>query len=231
MNCLIVDENRRTRNTLEFLCSRVDGITVAKVTSAPEAIEHLNAKAYDLMFVSVELNFSEDFSLNNVQGKLPPMILISSKDVYDFDAFQHEAIDYLPEPITHSSLMKAISKVNGIFKLSSSKTVLAGNNDEIYIRVDGKHIKLVLSEVFLIESMRDYVMFRTEEKRYIVHSTLRNVEEQLKHDERFLKVHRSFVVNTELISKFEEKSIDLGPYTVPVSRSNRSTLQNHLNLD
>lgn len=229
MNCLIVDDDKMSRSSLEFICSRIDGVRTTAVGSAIEASRMLNERSYDLIFLDIEMPEMNGLDLIRFSKRMPPIIITSANTKYAFDAFQLDAVDYLAKPLTLPRVMKAISKANALSELSSNNTVQPVGDSSVFIRVDGKHIKLDFNDIFVVESMRDYVMFRTEKSRYVVHSTLKNIEERLGHDRRFLKIHRSFIVNTDAITDFDDRSVVVGPYTIPVSRSNRSVLQKHLN--
>jgi DNA-binding LytR/AlgR family response regulator len=229
MNCLIVDDDKMSRSSLEFICSRIDGVNTTTVSSALEASRLLNSQTFDLIFLDIEMPEMNGLDLIRFSKRMPPIIITSANTKYAFDAFQLDAVDYLAKPLTLPRVMKAITKVSALSELSSNNTVQPVGDSSVFIRVDGKHIKLDFNDIFVVESMRDYVMFRTEKSRFIVHSTLKNIEERLGHDRRFLKIHRSFIINTDTITDFDERSVVCGPYNIPVSRSNRTVLQKHLN--
>jgi DNA-binding LytR/AlgR family response regulator len=228
MKCLIVDDDKLSRASLEFICSRIDGLQVTSVESAGEAGRMLNSGRYDFVFLDIEMPEVSGLDFIRLNKQIPPIIITSSNKDYAFDAFQLDAVDYLSKPLTITRVMKAISKVNALAGMSSSNTVQPVGERVVFIRVDGRNVKLELDDIHLVESMRDYVMFRTATTRYVVHSTLKNIEERLGHDGRFLKIHRSFIINTDHITDFDDRNVVVGPYTVPVSRSNRSALLKQL---
>lgn len=230
MKCLIVDEDSRSRSNLEAMCKKIDGLKVATVSNTEEAMRTLNRSCYDLIFLNIEMEGVGRSDLIRFNKTMPPIILTSSQGGYELDAFQFNAIDFLSMPFTLPRITKAISKFNAFASLSSTNTVQTTDDNCLFIRVDGQHIKLDYSQIYFIESMRDYVMFRTAKCRYVVHSTLKNIEEQLCSKKNFLKIHRSYIVNTEHIEDHDDRSVQLGPYEVPVSRSNRIVLQQHLNV-
>lgn len=229
MKCLIVDNDRLSRASLENICGKIDGVRAVSVENARDANRLLNTLDFDLIFLDIELSEDSGFGSLRFSKRMPPIIFTSANREYGFDAFQHEAVDYLPKPLTLQRVLKAIIKVNALSALSSTNTVQPVGDQGVFIRVDGRHVKLEYDDIYLIESMRDYVMFRTNSKRYIVHSTLKNIEERFGQNRRFLKIHRSFIINTDNITDFDERSVTLGAYSVPVSRSNRGLLQQHLN--
>ena len=90
-------------------------------------------------------------------------------------------------------------------------------------------VKVNIPSIYLIEAKGDYINIKTDEKNYIVHSTLKKIEDKLPSDS-FFKVHRSFIINTKEIIDIEDNTVLIKKDVVPVSRSNKSELMKKLNL-
>ena len=90
-------------------------------------------------------------------------------------------------------------------------------------------IKIDIPSIYLVEAKGDYIFVKTEDKNYTVHSTLKKIEEKLP-DNLFLKVHRSYIINTDKIIDIEDNSVLIKKDVIPVSRSNRAELMKRLNL-
>ena len=97
------------------------------------------------------------------------------------------------------------------------------------MNIDRRLIKIDIPSIYLIEAKGDYIQIKTFEKNYTVHSTLKKIENKLPED-LFLKVHRSYVINTKHIIDIEDNSVLIEKDVVPVSRSNRPELMKRLNL-
>jgi DNA-binding LytR/AlgR family response regulator len=230
MKCLIVDDDKISRSSLEYLCTKIDGLEVVTTESAIKAMDVLNREEFDVIFLDVEMPEMTGLDLIRINKKLPPIIITSANTVYAFDAFELDVVDYLRKPLTLPRVMKAINKVMTTPPTKSSEgSVQKASDDVIFLKVDGKHVKLELSAIRLVESMRDYVIFKTEMERFIVHSTLKNIEDRLCGEGRFVKVHRSFIINTDHIEDLDDRSVIMGKHIVPVSRSNKQALMKHLN--
>lgn len=230
MKCLIVDDDKISRTSLEYLCTRIEGLEVTTTDSALNAIDCLKKDNFDLIFLDVEMPEMTGLDLIRSNKKLPPTIITSANTVYAFDAYELDVIDYLRKPLTLPRVMKAINKVMATPPMKSTEGSVQKAGDEvIFLKVDGRHVKLELNSIRLVESMRDYVIFKTDSERFIVHSTLKNIEDRLCGDGRFVKVHRSFIINTEHIEDLDDRSVIMGKHVVPVSRSNKQALLKHLN--
>jgi DNA-binding LytR/AlgR family response regulator len=163
----------------------------------------------------------------------PKIILVTSDKKFAIEAFEYECIvDYLVKPITGERFQKAIQKANA-YKITSKATeikpIVEDNANEFYINIDRRLIKIEMTSVNIVEAKGDYIHIKTESKNYVVHSTLKKIEDKLPKD-LFLKVHRSFIINTKKIIDIEDNSVLIAKDVIPVSRANRPELMKRLNL-
>jgi DNA-binding LytR/AlgR family response regulator len=164
----------------------------------------------------------------------PKVILVTSDKNFAIEAFEYECIvDYLVKPITEERFQKAIVKANAAqFSPSSTKeikTVTEDNANEFYINIDRRLIKIEFNSVTVVEAKGDYIHIKTDSINYVVHSTLKKIEDKLPKD-LFLKVHRSYIINTKKIIDIEDNSVLIAKDVIPVSRANRPELMKRLNL-
>ena len=159
---------------------------------------------------------------------------ISDENCYLFamEAFEYDFIvDYLLKPIELPRFEKAVKKAEKLqlrqTQISSIK--VPSQKNDFYVNIDRRLIKIDLSSIYLIEAKGDYINIKTEEKEYVVHSTLKKIEEKLP-DSLFLKVHRSYIINVKKIIDIEDNSVLIKKDVVPVSRSNRPELMKRLDL-
>jgi len=126
------------------------------------------------------------------------------------------------------SIDKAIKAIDSPKKNVEAKIKEETKND-FYVNIDRRLIKINLPSIYLIEAKGDYINIKTEEKNYIVHSTLKKIEEKLPKS-NFLKVHRSYIINLKNIIDIEDNSVLIKKDVIPVSRSNRPELMKTLDL-
>ncbi len=236
MNCIIIDDELTARTIVEELCLQSNTINVLGMFSnAIEAIKYLNQNDdVDLIFLDIHMpNFSGiDFieTINN-----PPQIILTTSDPnFAIQAFEFDCIiDYLVKPISPKRFQKAIAKVKSAspqtsaIKVPEREVGSSGNN--LYVNINKRLIKIHIPSIYLIEAKGDYINVKLDDKTYIVHSTLKKIEEKLPQD-LFLKVHRSFIINTTKIIDIKDNSVLIKKAVIPVSRSNRPELMKRLNL-
>lgn len=236
MNCIIIDDEAAARAIVSQLCSKVPEINIMdEFDSAIDAIKFLNQYQVDLIFLDIHMpGFT---GIDFIQTlKNPPKIVMTTSDTdFAIASYEYEAIvDYLVKPITHERFQKCVQKVRNSSVAKPQVDTASGDREntsgeDLYINIDRRLIKLKYAEILLIEAKGDYINIKTESKDYLVHTTLKKIMEKLPED-RFLQIHRSYVINFNKIIDIEDNSVLIDKSVVPISRSNRPELMRRLNL-
>ena len=230
MNCLIIDDNKMARTAMNQLVSQVDDLTVvAECSNGMEAFNQMNSQTVDLLFLDIEMPEMTGLELiRNLGGKKPIIVFTTSKKEYAVDAFELNVADYLVKPVTIPRFLLAMEKVREIY--DSNKVGVAIDEKEfVFIRDNGILKRLMIEDIHFLEAMGDYVKVFTQQKFHAIHTTLKTVEEKLPHN-KFLRVHRSYIVALNKIEKIEEGVIVINSKPVPVADAYRSTLNKRLNI-
>ena len=166
----------------------------------------------------------------------PKIILVTSDKEYASDAFEFDAIiDYLVKPITEERFKKAVSKLNHRSRVKETPQLIkkevatTDQTNDFYVNIGNRLIKIDFSQIMLIKAQGDYVEIKTETSSYTVHTTLKKIETKLP-KKMFLKIHRSYIINTRRIIDIENNSVLIGREIIPVSRTYKIELLNRLNL-
>jgi DNA-binding LytR/AlgR family response regulator len=136
--------------------------------------------------------------------------------------------DYIVKPVTTSRFLQAIEKVREIYN-SNKVDVSVEEKEFVFIRDNGILKRLMIDDIHFLEAMGDYVKVFTQQKFHAIHVTLKNVEDKLPSN-KFLRVHRSYIVAVNKIEKIEDGVIIINNKPVPVADAYRSTLNKRLNL-
>ena len=230
INCLIVDDDSMARLALQRLCSKVEFLNVAGICeSAEEALEVMNQEEsqVDLLFLDMEMPGLSGTELLDRLPVLPLVIFTTSKADYAFDAFEYGAIDFLKKPISQPRFEQAIQK---ILKMQNDSQAYQALANEIFIRENGKYLRLASDQILFFENVGDYVRISTSAGgNHIIHGTLKGIGEKL-NDPRFLKVHRSYIVNLQKIVDIEENTLVIGKTVIPISRAGKPVLMSRLKI-
>lgn len=234
MRCIIVDDEEMSRHVISELCAKIDDIEViAKCASAIDAINVINSQEVDLMFLDIEMPDLSGIDLIRSVKNLPQIIFTTSNKQYALEAFEYDVTDYLMKPVVFPRFLKAVTKAKNkaLPKPSSAEKAPAKKkiNEEIFVKVNSRFVKLNINDILWLEARGDYVLFKTEGKSHLVHTTLKKISENLP-DEVFVKIHRSYIVNINRIVDIEDNTVLIKESVIPISRSNRETLLNKLNL-
>lgn len=228
ISCLIVDDDEMVRLDLEHRLSAWPGVQVAgSVASAMEASQFLLEHNVDLILLDINLPGMSGFSfVENVDLKDTQVVLMTGEKEHAVDAFEFDVTDFLVKPFTDARFMKTMLRVTKKRYLHRS---IAQPADHIFVKVNSVLEKIVLTDIQYIEAMADYISIQTTTKKYTVHSTMKSIERSLP-DSDFIRVHNSYIVRLDQISRVEDNSVIIGQKLIPISRARLKPLMDRLNL-
>ena len=233
MNCIIIDDDATARLIIRQLCGFKEQVfIVEEFSSAIEAVKYLNTNTIDLVFLDIHMPTFSGFDFIQTLKSPPKIILTTSDKNFALQAFEYDCVvDYLMKPITKERFNKAIRKFQ---KLDTKKVLFKSSIPKekatfIYISVERRLVKVNIPDIYFIEAKGDYININTIKKNYIVHSTLKKIEDKLP-ESLFLRIHRSFIINISQIVDIEDNSILIQKSVIPISRSKKSELMKRLNL-
>ncbi|MFV8226496.1 LytR/AlgR family response regulator transcription factor [Christiangramia aquimixticola] len=235
MECIIIDDETTARAIIHRLISNHAQLHLQEeFSNAMQAIKYLNQNTIDLIFLDIHM---PDFTgIDFIQSlKNPPMVILTTSDKsFASEAFEYDFIvDYLVKPIAKERFDKAILKASGSRPLPSLLPTESEPEEAesgiLYININRRLIKIDISSIYLVAAKGDYIQIKTHDQNYLVHSTLKKIENKLP-DDQFLKIHRSFIINTKFIIDIQDNSVLIEKDVIPVSRSNRPELMKRVNL-
>jgi two-component system response regulator LytT len=239
MKCIIIDDEGMARAIISQMIGNHPGLSLEEeFSNAIQAIKYLNQTPIDLIFLDIHMPDFTGFDFIQTIKNPPAIILVTSDKNFAIDAFEYECIvDYLVKPITEDRFAKAIEKAAKkkdvpapIMEVQHKKEEMPEDTStEFYVNIDRRLIKIDIASVNVVEAKGDYIHIKTDSKNYIVHSTLKKIEEKLP-SSLFLKVHRTYIINTKKIIDIEDNSVLIGKDVIPVSRANRPELMKRLNM-
>lgn len=237
MNAIIIDDEAMARAIIVQLAKAYPKVEIIETfSSAINAIKYLNQHQVDVVFLDIHMPDFTGFDLIQTLKNPPQIILITSDANFAIAAFEYDCIvDYIVKPITEERFQKAINKLDHNSKSSRKEIgntkidIPTSTAEEFYVNIDRRLIKIEYASVNVVEAKGDYILIKTEKENYKVHTTLKKIEDKLP-SHLFLKVHRSFIINTRKIIDIEDNSILIAKLVIPVSRSNRPELMKQLNL-
>ena len=226
LSCVIVEDLQVAADFLKKCCEKSGQVEVkSHFSNVKDALEYLNENSVDLLFLDVEMPGASGFDLLDQIAYSPKVILTTSKPEYAYDAFQYNVSDFLKKPFTYQRFIESLQKVTAASE-SAPATI---SIDHIFIKTEGKLVRLNNDDILYIESMGDYVRFVTADKKYVTHNTIKNLEDKVNRD-TFMKVHRSFIINISKIDDIRENDLFIKGNEIPVSKAHKAEVMKRLNI-
>ncbi|MBF9222945.1 LytR/AlgR family response regulator transcription factor [Hymenobacter ruricola] len=234
LRCLVVDDDPLSVQVVLNCITNTPFLTaVGSFTNPVEAAESLRTQPVDLLFLDVEMPLMSGIELLGTLQHPPLVVLITSSKDYAVQAFEHAVVDYLVKPVSYARFLQAAQKALEMAERQPAAEADAiqasGPNAEFtFVKVDSKLVRVTFEEVRYVEALGDYVHIITGSSKLIVYSTMKAVEEKFP-SRRFVRVHRSFIVNVNHIQALEDNSLVVENKHIPVGQTYLREVMQRLN--
>lgn len=230
MKCLIVDDNKMARMAMKQLVTQVRSLDlVAECSDAMEAYNYLNSKNIDLLLLDIEMPGMTGLELTKKLGNKSPLIIFTTaKTDYAVEAFELNVVDYIVKPVQPARFVQAIEKAREICE-STKQEGKGQETDFVFVKDNGILKKINVDDILYLEAMGDYVKVYTAQRFHVLHATLKSIEEKLPQN-KFIRVHRSYIVSLSKIEFIQDGAISIGKASVPIADTYRTVLNKRLNL-
>lgn len=237
LKCAIIDDEPLALGLLESYVKKTASLELCGLySSAIEAMKTLPDHPVDLLFLDIQMPELNGLEFSRMIPETTRIIFTTAFGQYALDGYRVNALDYLLKPISFADFTEAVNKAIRWFELRQkaygniSGTAPDNEMKYIYIKSDYKLIQIELDKILYIEGLKDYIKVHLEDTPRPVLSltSLKAMEEKLPSD-RFIRVHRSFIVQKQKIRIIEKGRIIFGKDHIPISDSYKQELQNYVN--
>lgn len=245
IRCFLVDDEPIALDILTTYLQRLDGFVVAGAFTNPvQAFAALQTQEVDLLFLDIQMPELTGLELLQSLHHPPAVILTTAYREYALEGFNFNVLDYLLKPIPFDRFLKAIAKYQAGRREPGQPLLLTEKQRlhplpsppsaeqpaepaHIFVRADRRNIRILLDDIFYLESLKDYVRIVTRQGKWLTKETLTHFEEILP-QEHFLRVHRSFMVARNKITAHSNEGLEIGSALVPVGRLYKLTVERAL---
>ena len=230
IRCLAIDDEPLALKQISSYIDKTPFLErVALCQSAFDAMEIIEKEEVHLLFVDINMPDLNGMDFVKSLTKKPQIIFTTAYSEYAIEGFQVDAIDYLLKPINYNSFLKAANKSKDLFELTNLKFNQQTEKVEIFVKADYKVVRIQLDDIMYIESANEYIKIYLNEKESITTlMRLKVFEEQLP-KKKFMRVHRSFIINLEKITAIDKNRIYIGQkIKIPVGELYKETFQEYL---
>ena len=232
LKCVIIDDEPIARKILQEFVGDIDYLELAGQAENPlEALSLLNDKDIDIIFLDINMPKINGINFLKTSKFNSSIIITTAYPVYAVEAYGLDVLDYLVKPIAFERFLKACNKVK---ELRAQKNPIPAQpnkpDDHFFVKSGNQIEKVFYDELLYAEAMMNYVMLYTNTKKMMVYITIKSLEEQLP-PEKFIKVHKSFIVNKNKIKSIEGNILDIGNEKITISQNLREKVINEIVKD
>ena len=217
LTCAIIDDDEINRLTLEHYIELTPNLRL--VSSMADGMAGLTffqeGHRVDVLFLDIEMPHLSGLELLRVLTDAPDVIITTARQDFAVDAFELRVSDYLVKPFDFARFTQAVQRVQ-----PRAQAADASANTDLFVKVNSRMVRVDFDEVLYVEALSDYVNIVTGKHKYIVYTTLKALESRLATFPNFIRVHRSYLLNTQHIDSIEDNTANLrGGHYVPIGKS------------
>lgn len=223
--CLIVDDEPLARQVLKGYIDLMDSLElVAECANSFEAASYLHKNSVDIMFLDIKMPGLSGMEFLRTIAEPPKVIITTAFSEYALEGYEYSVTDYLLKPFSFERFLKGVNKAIDSKQLSLNKNE---TQNYIFLKTDKAELKLELKDILYFEAYGNYVKVHTKEKTHLVAQTMKSIEANIP-GEKFIRVHKSFIVSFDKIEKLEGNKIKLNGILIPVGKYYKQNMEETL---
>jgi len=227
MNCIIIEDEIPAQKILQNFIEKIPNLElIGTFNAAIAAHSFLRNNNADLVFLDINLPDISGLEFIKTIKNPPAIIITTAYPDYAVRSFELDTIvDYLVKPIRFERFFKAINKL----KSKKDENIKEEEQDSLFLNVDKTHHKIVLNDIFYVESDRNYITLITKNKALSFIDTLKNWVDKLSNNQ-FIQVHKSFIVNVNKVDKISGNILFIADKRIPIGRTYKQGLLTKLKI-
>lgn len=186
----------------------------AEFTDAFQALDYLQKESIDLLFLDIKMPDISGIDFFKTLAKKPLVIFTTAYSEHAVTSFELDAVDYLLKPFSLSRFVKGCNKAFELYNFRNTAEV----TDHLFVKTGYEQVKVMLEDILYLEAMGNYVTFVLRDKNILSRTTVNEVLTLLPAD-KFVRVHRSYIVPINKIEKAERTGITIHRTNIPVSEA------------
>ncbi|WP_336690692.1 MULTISPECIES: LytR/AlgR family response regulator transcription factor [unclassified Chryseobacterium] len=224
-NCLIIEDEPIAMEIMEhFISQNKDFHIVGKCSDAIYANSLLKIHQIDLIFLDLHLPAIKGFEFLKRLKNRPHVIVTTAFHEYALEGYELNIVDYLLKPISYTRFQDSIEKFKHL--MNAEKAILEiEDRDFIFVNIAKRKIKIILQDIFYIESIREYIKIHTKQEVYTVKMPISKFEKDLD-ENNFIRIHKSYIVSRSKIEVMSASEITVNGKKLPIGRTYRPFISN-----
>ncbi len=220
IRCAIVDDEPFAIELLEDYISRIPQLQLVTTFDNPlQAFQYFQGQPVDLLFLDIEMPELNGMQLSSMLDPTTTKVIFTTAySAYAAESYDKNALDYLLKPIAFERFLIAVNKIHAF----DSRIKFEEKEENIYIKTNGGYRQLTYPEIGFIKAIKDYVMVYTQEKHFIVHHSLKKLEQVL--PDSFKRVVHSYIINLKNTSQIKHHHCHIWENKIPISKKYRADI-------
>lgn len=220
MKAIAIDDEPIALDIIRSHAAKVPFLELkATFTDAFQALEYLQRESVDLIFLDIKMPDISGIDFFNSLRKKPLVIFTTAYSEHAITSFELDAVDYLLKPFSLARFIKGCNKAFELFNFRNDSQ----KADHIYVKTGYEQVKIMFDDILYLEAAGNYVNFVLREGTVLSRSTFNEAANQLP-SEKFIRVHRSFIVAANKVDKVEKHQLTIGKVRIPVGEAYGSNL-------
>lgn len=217
IKCLVIDDEPLAQEIIKSYILKTNELYLTgSCYTAAEGFACLSKHQVDLVFLDIKMPTINGIQFISSLTPRPAFVFTTAYSEYAQLSYELDAVDYLLKPITYERFLKAVTKYKTPF-IQQEQIV----KNYLYIKADGRLIKLIHDEIIFAKSYKDYIKITTTSKQYLIHQTMKSFYELLPAS-IFKRIHRSYIVNKDYIKAIEKNNIIVQDISIPIGENYRT---------
>jgi len=234
LNCIAVDDEPLALGLVSAFIEQTPFLNLlGRFSSAVEALKAIHAQKVDVVFLDIQMPDLNGIELarvlDNSKANKPRIIFTTAYNQFALEGYKVDALDYLLKPFNYEEFLHAANKALAYAELLAKSAVATAapaptaaveeriENEYLFLKVEYQLVRIALSDILYIEGLKDYVKvwLKSAEKPILSLTSLKSLEEKLPSN-RFMRVHRSFIVSLDKINSITRNALQIGKINIAV---------------
>jgi DNA-binding LytR/AlgR family response regulator len=220
LTCMIIDDEPLAIQLLRNHISKVPFLELTNAFTNPlDALLSITTKPVDIIFLDILMPQISGIQFMKLLQNRAMVIIISAYQEYAIEGYEHNVVDYLLKPVSFERFYRAVEKAynqkNPTATLGKSQNLYPETGGYIFVKVETKMIRVELDDILYIEGLKNYVSIHTKTQRIITLQVMKQLEEILPTN-RFVRIHKSFIVALDKINSIERQQIHMKDRVIPI---------------
>ncbi len=213
IQCVAIDDEPLALDVIENFCARIPELELRSFNSPVLALEYIKSHEVEILFLDIKMPEMMGIEIAAQIGQLPYIIFSTAFPEYAIESYEYNSVGYLLKPYNFARFEKAVQKAMQLLKEVKMESSIA-------VKIDYRRVLIPCSSILYVEAMGNYVKIYTNNQCYLPQMTMKEAEDILD-KEQFMRVHRSYIVNTTAIESNSSSEIIIANTEIPIGKSYR----------